>query len=97
MSKVKGSKSLNKRNEKPVENVGSEEEEIFTVETILDSKVQNSKTEYLVKWKNYSIDKATWEPEEHLLPKSKRLIKDYQKKIYSSSRKEKANTPNRIG
>jgi len=31
------------------------------VEKILDKKVFNGKTLYLVKWKNYPIEEATWE------------------------------------
>jgi Chromo (CHRromatin Organisation MOdifier) domain len=39
----------------------------YLVETILDSRMVRSKTQYLVKWKGYPIYESTWEPEENVL------------------------------
>uniref|UniRef100_A0A8D0GNG4 M-phase phosphoprotein 8 n=1 Tax=Sphenodon punctatus TaxID=8508 RepID=A0A8D0GNG4_SPHPU len=43
-----------------------EEEDVFEVERILDMKTEAGKTLYKVRWKGYSSDDDTWEPEAHL-------------------------------
>jgi hypothetical protein len=40
--------------------------EEYEVEHILDKRVRQGKTEYLVKWKGYENNENTWEPTEHL-------------------------------
>lgn len=42
------------------------EEEIFSVEKILDSKMDDGKKYYFLKWHNYPSSENTWEPEENL-------------------------------
>ncbi len=51
--------------------------DIYEVELLLDERTKNGKKEYLVKWKNYSLDSSTWEPEENIL--HEKIIKDYEK------------------
>eukprot|EP00547_Thalassionema_nitzschioides_P002445 CAMPEP_0194203358 /NCGR_PEP_ID=MMETSP0156-20130528/3171_1 /TAXON_ID=33649 /ORGANISM="Thalassionema nitzschioides, Strain L26-B" /LENGTH=674 /DNA_ID=CAMNT_0038929101 /DNA_START=105 /DNA_END=2129 /DNA_ORIENTATION=- len=51
----------------------------FEVEAVLDSRVQDGRVEYLVKWKGVSLSQATWEPSENLcesaIEEAKKLAK----------------------
>ena len=47
----------------------SEEEEIFTIEKLLDKRYPGPKVQYLVKWKDYGDEHNSWEPKSNLHPK----------------------------
>uniref|UniRef100_A0A672Q8U9 Chromo domain-containing protein n=1 Tax=Sinocyclocheilus grahami TaxID=75366 RepID=A0A672Q8U9_SINGR len=43
-----------------------DEEDVYEVERIIDTRVVEGEVLYRVRWKNYSSDDDTWEPEAHL-------------------------------
>jgi hypothetical protein len=73
----------------PVTIVG---EETYEVEKILDSKLLRGKLHYLVKWKGYTAEHNSWEPERNLVPGSNRLIKEFHSAHPSAPRKINVST-----
>jgi hypothetical protein len=49
----------------------------YEVDRILNSHKRHGKIQYLVLWKNYPINEATWEPESNLT-NSYEAIKEYE-------------------
>lgn len=52
------------------------DDEVFTVEKILDKRVTNGEVEYLLKWNGYTDDANSWEPEKNLY--CEELIKAFE-------------------
>ncbi|XP_048349294.1 M-phase phosphoprotein 8 isoform X2 [Sphaerodactylus townsendi] len=63
-----------------------DEEDVFEVEKILDVKAEGGKILYKVRWKGYSSDDDTWEPEAHL-EDCKEVLLEFQKKIVDAKPK----------
>ncbi|XP_071591271.1 M-phase phosphoprotein 8 [Heliangelus exortis] len=63
-----------------------EEEDVFEVEKILDVKTEGGKILYKVRWKGYSSDDDTWEPEVHL-EDCKEVLLEFRKKILDNKPK----------
>jgi len=67
-------------------------EERFIVDHIVEHKQQNDKPVYRVRWKDYSADDDTWEPEEafdDVATIRNYLEKDSKKQENTSAKKEK--------
>ncbi|XP_035182630.1 M-phase phosphoprotein 8 isoform X3 [Oxyura jamaicensis] len=63
-----------------------EEEDVFEVEKILDVKSEGGKILYKVRWKGYTSDDDTWEPEVHL-EDCKEVLLEFRKKIVDNKPK----------
>ena len=67
-------------------------EKEYEVEKIIGKKVNGNCKEYLIKWKGYSEDESTWEPESNLenaklsIEKFESLIKKQEKKLNNKKR-----------
>lgn len=62
---------------KPAPDIIDGEEE-YEAEEILEDKIRNNRREYLILWKGYSREDATWEPESNLT-NCKDLLRQYKR------------------
>ena len=60
-------------------------EERYEVESIENSRLQRGKMEYLVKWKGYTRENNTWEPEGNI--DAPRAIADFHRRFPSAPRR----------
>ncbi|XP_071479711.1 chromobox protein homolog 3-like [Diadema antillarum] len=84
------SQGENQEEEEGVEE--EEEEEVYQVEKVVGKRVNKGVVEYLLKWKGYSDEENTWEPEEHL--ECPELIEAYNKKAAQEKAAKRKTTVN---
>ena len=58
------------------------------VTNVLSKKIKNGKTYYKVKWKNYSKEEASWEPEENLR-NAPIIVSEFEEKLLERKRRRK--------
>jgi hypothetical protein len=68
----------------PVSIIG---EDVYEVEEVLNSKLLRGKLHYLVKWKGFTAEHNSWEPEGNLVPGSNRFIKQFHSTHPSAPRR----------
>lgn len=78
---VKKKKSLNS------EKLKVTEDEEYEIEGIIGHKDETGARKYLVKWKGYKEEEATYEPKENLLPNFKKGLEKYEREIKTKSNK----------
>merc|ERR1712062_695935 len=71
--------------------------EEFVVDRILDKRIKNGKTEYLISWKGFGPEENTWEPKANMdcpemIKEFDEKHKEEKKKKPSSSKKEGGST-----
>jgi hypothetical protein len=57
----------------------NETEPEWEVEAILNKRTRGRKVFYLVKWKGYPMEEASWEPEDHLT-NSQAVIREFEER-----------------
>ncbi|XP_061313719.1 M-phase phosphoprotein 8 isoform X1 [Pezoporus flaviventris] len=72
--------------EEEEEDEDGEDVDVFEVEKILDVKTEGGKILYKVRWKGYTSDDDTWEPEVHL-EDCKEVLLEFRKKIVDNKPK----------
>ncbi|XP_030642767.1 M-phase phosphoprotein 8 isoform X2 [Chanos chanos] len=71
----------------PGDSEQDEEEDVYEVEKIIDMRVEEGEVLYRVRWKNYTSDDDTWEPEAHL-DACREVLLAYKKTVAESKAKK---------
>lgn len=73
--------------EAPPAEAAEEEEEEYVVEKVLDRRVHKGRVEFLLKWKGFSDEDNTWEPQDNL--DCPDLIAEYMQKHHKEKEEKK--------
>jgi len=70
---------------------GEDEEPEWDVESILDKRQRGRQLQYLVKWKGYPLEEASWEPESHLA-NSQKAVREFETRAQQRAPRRPART-----
>jgi hypothetical protein len=73
--------------------IETEEEEMYEVEEILDKKKIGAKWKYQIKWVGYGLDQTTWEPAENL-ENVDSMLKEFEKNWQKDQKKKEIKKTN---
>ncbi|XP_018410218.1 PREDICTED: M-phase phosphoprotein 8 [Nanorana parkeri] len=73
-----------------------DEEDVFEVESIQDSKIEEGKVLYRVRWKGFEASEDTWEPEAHLEDCKEVLLEFRRKQAESKQKVDKKESPPKL-
>lgn len=56
----------------------ADDDEMFEVECILDKREEEGQTFFLVRWKNYPSEEATWEPSDSVIETAADAVAEFE-------------------